>query len=223
MKINSKMKTGLVKKTVPSAAVKPSSWMTTGSGIGARMAASASRQDRAPEVWLKPDQEIVLRFRTSEPIACFDRYSIPGPGGRWEKYTRPVQGKRDLFADCGKKASSYAYYEVIDKTGYTDRKGEPHKDIPRLFVANGKVYQQLQKLRQKVGPLSGYDIEVSKQGSGVNSMYTFFPKDPTPMPEKFKKMPSLVSNMAKWYTPPSEEQQRSILGNEVVQEETYES
>src|SRR5690606_7091109 len=82
---------------------------------------------RIPEFWLADGEVKQVRFCSSEPIASIFRYSIPMGGKRFERVTAPPEGEEDPAADAGLRPSLVAVYEIIDCTGYMDKKTNKRK------------------------------------------------------------------------------------------------
>ena len=188
-------------------------WMTSNraeiNAMNAAQKAQAQRK-RRPELWFKAGDVKTVRFRHSDP-KCFAEYSIKS-GDRYDTYTKPAEGDRDLFAEVmGLQPRLRFLYEVIDITGYKDQKtGKQVKNVPRFFATNGKVYDVLQKYVQKCGPLTGYDIEITRNGQGTQTSYVLVPESPTPMTQEMKKAENLLAKIAEYYAPPTEQEQVAI-------------
>lgn len=190
-----------------------SGWMTSNrseiEAMNAAQKAQAQRK-RRPELWFKPGEVKLVRFRHSDP-KCFSEYSVAN-GKRFDGYTKPLDGERDIFAEVmGLQPRLRFLYEVIDITGYKDTKTNKQiRNVPRFFVTNGKVYDVLQKYIQKCGPLTGYDIEITRNGIGTSTNYVLVPESPTPMTQEMKKAENLTAKLDSYYAPPSEQEQIAI-------------
>jgi hypothetical protein len=173
---------------------------------------------RPPEVWIAVSEKKRFRFRASTPVACIYSYRVRY-GDTWRRFTAPAPNTVDLFrSELGLKPSFRAIYEVIDYEGYEDRKGKKFKNVPRFFVANSRLYEQLETMREKYGSLTTCDIEIIRSGTGLDTTYSLFKENPTVLSSELKKIPSLKSKFQDYYAPPSEEQQQVI-----VKALTYES
>lgn len=170
----------------------------------------ALQQNRAPEFFLMDGDSKTIRFRTDIPICSFFTYSIQ-VGGKWRQYVAPEQGKPDAFGEEGARSSMRIAYEVIDKEGYTDRKGKSFRNVPRFYLLNPKQYEQIKIIRKKCGPLNTFDITVSRSGTGQKTTYSFIPMARTPMSDKLKLVEKLSPRFTEFYKPLSYEQQKAVM------------
>lgn len=166
------------------------------------------------ELWVKENEKVTIRFRCSEPLASFERYRFKS-NGRWAQATKP-QGGIDLFAKNGLRASRVFVYEVLDRSGYKNKKtGKVIRNSPRFYVVGARIYEQIQALRQATpdGKLTKFDIIVSRSGTGTQTAYMFIPQAPSPLPEEAKQQPRLAEEWATTFAPPTEAEQRAYMGN----------
>lgn len=167
--------------------------------------------DRPPELWIRDGEARMVQFMSDEPIAMIYRYTVP-QGGRFEKVTAPALGNKDLMKRGGLRASLLAYYLVKDLTGYRDRKGKQHKNVPRLLVAAGRVQKQIEKIKEKKGDITRLEIEYSRTGSSTDTTYAFFVEGKRkPDPEAPKLLKEFRKKFRSWYRPPTVEEQRILL------------
>lgn len=187
-------------------------WLTRGSDDIASEVANArfnSKKSFAPELYFKDGESKTIRFRSNEPIGLFRQYNVR-INGKWQRITAPPAGSRDLMREQGLNASLKALYEVVDRTGYTDKQGKKFKDVPRFFVASIRIYEQLELIRKKRGNLTSMDIEISRSGSSTSTTYSCLPE----LPSVFKgldKIPLLRKDVDKYYAPPSLEDQKAFM------------
>ncbi len=170
-----------------------------------------------PELWLKPGEDRVVRFRHVRDVGTIWAYSLKLKNGRFTRVTAPANDEVDLFRDeLGLKPSFKAIYEVIDIEGFVDKKtGKRKRNLPRFFVASHKIYEALEKLANKKGGLNLMDIEISRVGEGNQTTYLFQPEDKSPMTAEMKAAEKLHLKVPQLFAPPSEAEQRSLL-NQVV-------
>lgn len=195
------------------------SWMSTDpSEIQQRAAAvSAATGKRAPEFYIKEgdEEDKKLRILKRNPIAMFRRYSLKY-NGRYDSFTAPPP-EEDLFLEAGLKSSPRYVFKVLDYAGYTDKKGNVQRNLVRYWVVGQRVYQQLMKIAEKSGPLTKYDITVSRTGSGTSTAYQILPEPPSDLSPKAQaavdKAPRLEdeSELKKFYAPLSAKEQIGIL------------
>lgn len=150
---------------------------------------------RAPEFFLKEGGTARVYFRQSSPIAGFYAYNVQGTGGRWNKLI--VNRDNDVLAEhMDRGASLYFVWELIDLTGYIDKKQKAVKDIPRFFVVSGKVNDQLSGMAASLiadgeKPLHKRPCKVIKTGSGKDSTYSFIPLESKPLTDEQLRIPRL--------------------------------
>lgn len=168
---------------------------------------------RPPEVWLKDGESRTLRFRDSDPIGCFFTYSIR-VDGKFRQFTVPPEDSVDLFKENVRdlRQNFRALYEVIDKEGYfSKKKNKQIRNVPRFFLANGKVHKLLETLREKRGSLTDFDIEITRVGEGTQTQYQLIPQDREPLDSRVAQQPRIAGEAEKFYRPLSEAEQRVIL------------
>ena len=178
---------------------------------------------RAPEVWVKADESRKLRFLSSDPVAVF-RYSVPVlKAGRrtWISITQPSKGKPDLMKKMGLSPSLRYIYPVIDLDGFTDPQTKKlKKNLPRYFVASGKAQMSLEKMREKKGSLTKFDIDVCRTGESTATLYSFIPDESSPMTEKQKQeRKQLLKELPTYYRPPNLDEQKIMLSNATTDDE----
>lgn len=219
MKIKSRNESPFKKRAVTEDAEEPRSskgggWMMTGAD---QQKEALSRQrllsdaKRPPEMWVKEGEDKLVRFVNEGPIACLYVYSVR-IDGRWKSITCPEEGQIDLFkSELGLRPSFKAIYEVVDIHGYVDKEQKKHKNVRRFYVGSSRVYEALEKLREKKGPLNRYNVEISRTGTGTQTSYTFLPDSPTPMTSEMKAGEALAPKFASYYAPPTAAEQRVLV------------
>jgi hypothetical protein len=228
MKLKLKIRTPMRKPLNLEKKSKPSSgmgggvpdWMITDRDDAHEQADEAKAQRNRsfiPELWLRPDEERMVRFRHEGFISCIWCYSLKLKNGKFERVTKPAKGQVDLFQDeLGLKASFKAVYEIIDIEGYVDKKsGKRKKNLPRFYVASHKAYETLEKIREKKGGLNKMNIEIARIGEGNQTTYTFMPEEKTPMKPEWLAAENLKKKFQELFAPPSEATQRSLIAQAV--------
>lgn len=189
-------------------------WMTTDHAEMAAAAEAAklqSSRNRPPELYIRDGESVLLRFRTSKPIASFRQYSAMMQG-KWRPFTAPAPGSVDRYAEAGLRSKQVYVYEVVDINGFTDRTGKKHTFIPRFFVVGTRLYEQLQALQEEVGmPLSKYDIKIKRSGQKTNTTYMLFAQQPSPAHPKVLEAERLKDKVEQYYAPLSAKQQAAVL------------
>ncbi len=195
-------------------AAAPASWSFTGDAAVKELARQRAIQDknRRPTIWLKDGEKKNMRFMHPGPIACLYRYRVK-VNGNWVSFTAPPEGSVDLFASELRLQSAFcAIYEVCDLDGYLDKTTRKKIQFKRrFFEASGKTFTVLEMTREKMGPLCDYDMEVCRAGADISTNYMFFPSQKSPMSAQVKAGPSLKPEFAKYYSPPTAEEQKLIV------------
>lgn len=195
-----------------SAKKKALAWMFTGDRMVKETKHSEQQRMKqfAPEFWVPDGDSAIVRLRSDEPICGLYMYSV-NDGKRWRKVTAPADEKDDKLSASGKRAQYNLVYEVINRTGFTNKKGQKFKDIPQFWLVNDRIHKQLQHIRSKIQSLTKTDLEIHREG-GQKPVYTMMPdKSLSPLSAKAKEQPRLAGEVAKFYAPPSVEEQRRML------------
>lgn len=179
---------------------------------------ATSSLNRPPELWLRDGETKRIRFRDDEPIAVIYRYSVQ-QGSNWVKFTKPADGTPDLFQKhLGLRPSFSAIFEVIDVDGYENKEGKKLRNIPRFLAANSRLFAQLQQMVKLRGPLTNYDVLLSRSGTGTSTVYSAMNDVDAPQSLAARKAERLRPKFAAYYAPPTLAQQKAMVG-EVVEEE----
>lgn len=199
------------------------SWMTTGVQQMNKNIARREQQmqkQRVPRFWMRDGEAKTIRFRWSEPLCQIMQYTLPVGGNRFQSYTspgiNPATGEHDpdLFAQSGHKPSAKHLFEIIDRTGYKTREGKSVTDVPRIWEAGTRVFQQIMTIANNVDDFTGIDFMVQRSGSGTSTTYTLVPGKPSPL--NLSKIPSIADDVPKWYAPPTLEEQNEFLSKYVA-------
>jgi hypothetical protein len=114
------------------------------------------------EFFIKSGEEAKIRILTDEPVNIRDHF-VKGEN-KW--YTCTGDESCKLCAS-GNKAQNHFIFQVIDRREYTSPvNGKTYKDQIKLWRVGIKLLRLLKLKSNKTGPLSTYDIEVSKLGEG---------------------------------------------------------
>lgn len=210
------------KSPLSNALTKPSSsassaapgWMTKGES---KIQNQIKRQkdeafsEMVPEFWVQDGETKLVRLLSSEPLGQIFRYSMKIKG-RYRQYTRPADGEADPFAEKGMYAGLRIIYEVIDVTGYLDKKTQKRKrNMRRFWIMPPKIYETLSLFRKKFGDLTRFNLEVTRTGSGPQTSYTMLPEKPSPMPTA-DTPEKLSTKLEQYFAPISEEKMRNLCG-----------
>lgn len=201
-----------VSPTSIKAAVSAPSWMMRGEN---RIAATTKKiQEEAksfgvPRFWVIDGETKQVRFCSNEPLAAIFQYRVR-VRGKWRNITQPGTGENDPCAEAGLMPQYRIIFEIIDVTGYLDQKTKRQvRNIRRFWEISPKIWEQIQKIRTKYGPLTTYNVEVSRSGEGPQTTYTFMPEPKTPMPVAKDK--PLAPDLATFFKPLSEEKMRNLV------------
>jgi len=211
MKLKNRKRAAAPEEQTPSGLT--SSWKSVGTDeIDQRVRQQkALTRPRPPEFWLPDGATARLRFRTSQPIASINEYTV-GSGRNFRKYTAPPLGTPDAFAERGLRAKISIVWEVVDLLGYVDKKtGKRLKNIPRFWAMSNRVYETIKQLVKRQGAISTYDVEVTRSGTGVNTTYSLFADKPSPPSLECKKAKSLAGDFDKYYAPMRYDDQLAVL------------
>lgn len=167
---------------------------------------------RAPEFWVNDGESRLIRFLDDDAVVSFLAYRMK-LRGKWTRYTKPTDGKPDLFASkLGLKPGRVFVFRMIDIEGYEDKKGKRYTNQGRFLVASNKMYEQLKMLaRESEISLNDQNIKMSRSGSGQTTTYMFVPKPPSSLTPEMKKA---AANFPKWkdyFQPPTTSEQKSIV------------
>lgn len=211
-----KLRTKKLKTRVidPDATLRKPKWMMTNPAEqrqALKEAAAMSGRNRPPELWIKDGEEKSIRSRLPGPVACLWRYTLHMGGDKWMQVTMPEEGEVDLLKDQGLTPQLRAIYDVIDVKGFVDKKGKRFRNVPRFFNCNSKMYEQLETIRKKRGPLCDFNIDVSRTGTRQTTTYVFLPDTPSPMTAEMKAAKHIRGDFAKFYAPPTEQEQEALL------------
>jgi hypothetical protein len=191
---------------------KKPSWMITDQEQK-QEAIAATSINRPPEIWIPEGETRLLRIRDPKEVCCIFTYNLRLGPKEFRRVTVPSEDDTDLLRDdLGLTPAFTVIYEVIDRKGYVDKKtGKKVREIPRFWVVGKRLYEQIEFIRKRIGPLCNYDIEVSRQGSGQNTTYAILHQSSVPLPPDVKAKPRLAKDIEKFYAPPSEAEQRMLV------------
>lgn len=170
---------------------------------------ASSKRSRAPTFYIPDGETKTVTLRDNESLGGLYMYSVHN-GVRWTKVTQPPEGEIDLFARAGRNPQFNVLYEVFDRDGYTDKKtGKKLKDLPRFWLVTQKMHKQLMHIKAKQGDLTKIDLEIHREGK-KQPAYTI-QVAPTTLPASAKKQPRLADEIAEFFAPPTEAEQRRML------------
>jgi hypothetical protein len=119
------------------------------------------------EFFLKSGDEAIIRVLDDAPVNIRDHF-IKGEN-KWVTCTGDTSCP---ICATGNKAQNHFIFQVIDKREYVSPKdGKTYKDQVKLWRVGIKLLRLLKLKSNKAGPLSTYDIEVSKLGEGQQVSY----------------------------------------------------
>ena len=193
-------------------------WMTTGEdeieeGV---VANEALNGNRPPELWVPDGETKVVRFRDDAPYCSIFQYNIKLGAKKFKQATQPPSDEPDLFSAAGKQASLKVIYEVLDVKGYKSEKdGKKHVNVPRFYSVGSRLHKQLKAIADRRGGLTGFDIEISRTGTGQKTTYTLIPGDKEPMTKEQSRIPRLTDDFEKYYAPLDEAAQKQLLSRAI--------
>lgn len=190
----------------------PPAWMRTGDKIQKEIKRNAAETAAmsVPTFWLQDGEVKSVRFLTSDPLAAIYQYGTQ-IRGKYRSFTQPAPGLPDPFAEAGLNPRLVMIYEIIDITGYTDKKtNKTNRNLRRFWVVGARLDAQLQAIRRKFNGLTKFNIEVTRDGAGTSTTYQLIPEPPTPAPTSKDK--PLAPEMERYFAPLGTERIRAMLG-----------
>lgn len=203
------------------AATSTPSWMTRGEEKITRTTQKMQQEAKAfgvPRFWVIDGETKQVRFCSNEPLAAIFQYRIR-VRGKWRNVTQPGPGEADPCAEAGLQPMYRIVFEIIDATGYLDQKTKKQvKNIRRFWEITPRMWENIQRIRQKYGNLTTFNIEVSRTGEGAQTTYTFMPEPKSMMP--ISKDKPLSPEFATYFRPLPEEKMRSMLAGGAGQDDS---
>lgn len=169
---------------------------------------------RAPEFWVKDGDSRLIRFLDEDAVVSFQCYRFQ-LNGKWVRFTKPVDGKPDLFASrLGLRAGRVFVYRIIDIEGYVNKRGKKITNQPKFLVASNRMYEQTRMLaKESEVELNEQNIKVSRSGGGQDTTYMFVLKPKSKLTPEMKKA---AANFPKWkdyFRPPTTSEQKTIVAS----------
>jgi len=171
---------------------------------------------RSPEIFLMDGTDIQIVFLDDKELCGLWRYFH---NNRY--YTRP-EPENDMFVKYGidVRATFHQVYEVVNLSGYTDRKGvlHPEPQIRFLVATSNDIRTRLKKMADKRngGSLQNVVANLTVEGSGKGRVVNFdFEEiyEGDPLTAKGAKLERRGrKGIVEFYSPPSVEDQKLILG-----------
>ena len=163
-----------------------------------------------PEFRMQDGETKTIRFMVDEPLCMLFFYNI-NYKGRWHKFTKPKDDEDILETELERSPVPYFIWEIFDAQGYTKKNGEVVKNICRYWVVPKTLNTRIEKLKERYGPLTDYNIDVQRIGAGTDTQYDFYQDKPSPMPKAALKAKRLDKDWVDYYEPPTVEQQEQII------------
>ena len=173
-----------------------------------------NQEVRAPEFFVGGKYpEGVIEFLSSDNIGMINQYTIPMGGNRFKGVTQPGPGDVNLFeGNSDLYAAPRFIYAVKNVTGYKDKQGNQKQNIPQYWVVPTALHNLILTQRENLGLLTKWRFKVVASGVKRNKTYSFFQVKPVKRGSAEKKMlAQLKADLPKYYAPPNEERQKSLL------------
>ena len=108
-----------------------------------------AEKTRVPTFWMKDGEIKYIRFLHDEPV-CMNVHTLR-QGKYFADYTCRALVDEDgcPLCEAGYNASGKAVYNIIDRTEYKDRKGKMHKNEVKLLKAGTRIFNQIEKKKEK--------------------------------------------------------------------------
>ena len=88
------------------------------------------------------------------------------------------------------------------------------RNVSRYFVTSSKLAETIKEVQNQCGPLTKYNVLVSRLGGGKQTTYSVLPKLPaTPMTAEMLRAESLKDKLVKFYSPIDEEAQNALVSS----------
>jgi hypothetical protein len=169
---------------------------------------------RAPEFWVRDGESRLIRFLDEDAVVSFLCYKMK-LNGRWVRYTKPVDGKPDLFASkLGLRPGRVFVYRIIDIQGYVNKRGKKITNQGKFLVASNKMYEQTRLVaRESELDLNEQNIKMSRSGSGPDTTHVFILKPVSPLTPEMKKAAASFPKWKDYFKPPTTSEQKSIIAS----------
>lgn len=157
---------------LPQGEFKMNDWMQTGSTEDARKKAKEEEESNfsVPRFWIEPGDKKRIIFLDDSEVCIYEHLLKVGEN-RYESYTCPrgMLNNPDVpcpLCDARNRRMYVGFVTVIDVNGYTDKKGNKHTFIRKLFPMGTTVLERFvqRKKDPKGNPVSlvGVVMDVSR-------------------------------------------------------------
>lgn len=189
------------------------SWATTNVQAFRALASQDGGGKRVPEFWMPATGKATLSILDEDAVVSYLAYRVNEGGRRFNWYVAPPPGKPDLFADeLGLRPSRRFVFRVIHHEGYTNRKNETIRDIPRFWVLGGRLYSQVKVAEEaSQDTLLNLSLWVVRKGTGAQTAYSMVPIPRKAIPSKSLQEANKLLQWQRWYKPLDLAQQRTLL------------
>lgn len=123
----------------------------------------------AREFFITDGEEVKIRVLTDEPINIRDHY-VKGKG--WFTCSQGLYDEPCPLCAAGYRTTNHSIFQVFDPREYKDKNDVVHKNEVKLWRVGVKLLRLLKLKAKRYGPLTNYDIDVSRIGSGTNTTYS---------------------------------------------------
>lgn len=162
---------------------------------------------RVKNIWMKEGETRILRFIENMPKTAY-RHTLK-VGKYWKNYTCLKElGQECPLCDAGLKRGFRGGYTVIDRT--PDKDGRLPKPEACVFDIPTNSLKLFERCNNKYG-LLGRDIEVTRIGSGAQTIYTPQPEDKRALTEEESKLEPI--DFSKIWKPLTKRELLSIIAH----------
>lgn len=142
-------------------------WASQGWDEAESQAASAANFTR--DFFITDGDEARIRVLSEEPFNIRDHY-VKNKG--WFTCSQGLYDEDCPLCAAGFKATNHFIFQVFDPREYKDKNDVLHKDEVKIWRVGIKLLKLLKLKAKKYGPLTKYNIDVSRIGSGTNTAYS---------------------------------------------------
>lgn len=169
-------------------AVSGKSWMKTGFQAAKREMKrnEARRGSWTPEFWLKDGESADIRLLTDEPM-CLYQHRVAIGTQKYAPRTCLGEGNNCPLCKVGNKRQFVGVFKILDRREekWTSKDGKAHaqENTVKVWRCGQRILGQLEALHAKKGDLTSYDINMTRNGKGLETTYLPIPD----APEKLSK------------------------------------
>lgn len=138
-------------------------WLSQGFEAAEEEAAKSS--NFAMDFFMKPDETAIIRILNEEPENVKQHFIK-------EAKTAETCSVQDcILCEVGIQRSNKHVFNVLDKRTWEDKEGKDRTNEVKVWSVGIRLLRQLKRKRDKFGPLTSFDLEVTRLGEGTSTVY----------------------------------------------------